>query len=103
MVGEWVVGLELVARRERECPGGKLGLEAAGGVEVDALVGLSVANFQRVPGSCLPVPVDLPAQAGYGLPGSPGAGVRVPAGDVPYIGYAQLRQQGLAVAQTCIC
>ena len=66
---------------------GKLGLEAAGGVEVDALVGLSVANFQRVPGSCLPVPVDLPAQAGYGLPGSPGAGVRVPAGDVPYIGY----------------
>ena len=82
---------------------GKLGLEAAGGVEVDALVGLSVANFQRVPGSCLPVPVDLPAQAGYGLPGSPGAGVRVPAGDVPYIGYAQLRQQGLAVAQTCIC
>ena len=78
-------------------------LEAVGGVEVDALVGLSAADFQRVPGACLPVPVDLPAQAGYGLPGSPGAGVRVPAGDVPYIGYAQLRQQGLAVAQTCIC
>ena len=73
-------------------------LEAVGGVEVDALVGLSAADFQRVPGACLPVPVDLPAQAGarhqgvpagsvspagYGLPGSPGAGVRVPAGDVP--------------------
>ena len=89
-------------------------LEAVGGVEVDALVGLSAADFQRVPGACLPVPVDLPAQAGarhqgvpagsvspagYGLPGSPGAGVRVPAGDVPYIGHAQLRQQDLAVAQ----
>ena len=34
-------------------------LEAVGGVEVDALVGLSAADFQRVPGACLPVPVDL--------------------------------------------
>ena len=90
-------------------------LEAVGGVEVDALVGLSAADFQRVPGACLPVPVDLPAQAGarhqgvpagsvspagYGLPGTAQVpGVRGSCGQCPHIGHAQLRQQDLAVAQ----
>ena len=89
-------------------------LEAVGGVEVDALVGLSAADFKRIIGSRLPVSADLPAQAGaghqgvpagsvatagYGLPGCPGAGVRVPACDVSYIRHAQFRQEGLAIAQ----
>lgn len=91
-----------------------LELEAVGDVKVDALVGLSAADFKRIIGSRLPVSADLPAQAGaghqgvpagsvatagYGLPGCPGAGVRVPACDISYIRHAQFRQEGLAIAQ----
>ena len=44
-----------------------LELEAVGDVKVDALVGLSAADFKRIIGSRLPVSADLPALADWDI------------------------------------